>query len=188
MDRPNPRTNGESKAIQTKSHTEAYTYTLRKREKRKKEYIVAPKVHLLKLGWFIVYSGVPQMQGTSSWLWRFNPLLLRLLGEISLSLLCSHSSWGSALDLAPPLRVGRLRTSFLHSERTGLKEQLIPGLWLTQTRGREGYGCGTSLRQQRLAWRCTAWGALCVLPGKLSLDHGTLAVAGCTGSREGRCG
>ena len=34
---------------------------------------------------------------------------LRLLGEISLSLLCSHSSRGSALDLAPPLRVGRLR-------------------------------------------------------------------------------
>ena len=25
-------------------------------------------------------------------MWRFNPLLLRLLGEISLSLLCSHSS------------------------------------------------------------------------------------------------
>ena len=30
--------------------------------------------------------------------------------------------------------------------------------------------------------------APCVLPGKLSPDHGTLAVAGCTGSREGRCG
>ena len=30
--------------------------------------------------------------------------------------------------------------------------------------------------------------APCVLPGKLSLDHGTLAVAGCTGSPEGRCG
>ena len=28
----------------------------------------------------------------------------------------------------------------------------------------------------------------CVLPGKLSLDHGTLAVVGCTGSQEGRCG
>ena len=28
----------------------------------------------------------------------------------------------------------------------------------------------------------------CVLPGKLSLDHGTLAVAGCPGSQEGRCG
>ena len=30
--------------------------------------------------------------------------------------------------------------------------------------------------------------ALCLLPGKLSLDHGTLAVAGCTGSQEGQCG
>ena len=28
----------------------------------------------------------------------------------------------------------------------------------------------------------------CVLLGKLSLDHGTLAVAGYTGSREGRWG
>ena len=34
----------------------------------------------------------------------------------------------------------------------------------------------------------TASGMLCVLLGKLSLDHGTLGVAGCTGSREGRCG
>ena len=33
MDRQNPRTNGKSKAIQTKSHTEAYTYTLTKRKK-----------------------------------------------------------------------------------------------------------------------------------------------------------
>ena len=31
-------------------------------------------------------------------------------------------------------------------------------------------------------------GAPCVLLGKLSLDHGSLAVAGCAGSREGRCG
>ena len=34
----------------------------------------------------------------------------------------------------------------------------------------------------------TARGAQCVLLGKFSLDHGALAVAGCTGSREGRCG
>ena len=34
-DRQNPRTNGKSKAIQKKSHTEAYTYTLTKREKGK---------------------------------------------------------------------------------------------------------------------------------------------------------
>ena len=31
-DRQNPRTNGKSKAIQTKSHKEADTYTLTKRE------------------------------------------------------------------------------------------------------------------------------------------------------------
>ena len=69
-------------------------------------------------------------------------MLLRLLGEISLSLLCSHSSWGSALDLDTPMRVGRLRASVLRSDRTGLKEQLIRGLWLTQGGGREGYGVG----------------------------------------------
>ena len=39
MDRQNPRANGKSKAIQTKSHTEAYTYTLTKREKGEKKNI-----------------------------------------------------------------------------------------------------------------------------------------------------
>ena len=91
------------------------------------------------------------MQGTSSCFWSFNPLLLRLLGEISLSLLCSHSSWGSALDLDLPLRVGRLRASVPRPDRTGLKEQLLRGLWLTQAGGREGYGCGASLRRPRPA-------------------------------------
>ena len=46
----NPRTNGKSKAIQTKSHTEAYTYTLKKRKREKNIYFVVPKVHLLNLG------------------------------------------------------------------------------------------------------------------------------------------
>ena len=73
-------------------------------------------------------------------MWGFNLLLLRLLGEISLSLLCSHSSWGSALDLAPPLHVGHLRASVSRTDRTGLKEQVIRELWLTQAMGREGYG------------------------------------------------
>ena len=68
-------------------------------------------------------------------MWSFNPLLLRLLGEISLSLLCSHSSRVSVLDLAPPLRVGRLRASVPRPDRTGLKEQLLRGLWLTQAGG-----------------------------------------------------
>ena len=156
MDGPNPRKNGESKAIQTKSHTEAYTYTLTKRGKGEKIIYLAPKAHLLNLGWFVVYSGIPQMQGTSSWLLSFNPLLLRLLGEISLSLLCSHSFRGSALDLAPPLRVGRLRASVLLLDRTGLNEQLIRGLWLTQAGRREGYWCGASLRLQRPACRCSS--------------------------------
>lgn len=32
MDRQNPRTDGKSKAIQTKSHTEAYTYTQKEKK------------------------------------------------------------------------------------------------------------------------------------------------------------
>ena len=50
MDRQNLGTNGKSKAIQTKSHTEVYTYTLSERAKRKKNNIVATKVHLLNFG------------------------------------------------------------------------------------------------------------------------------------------
>ena len=84
--------------------------------------------------------------GTSSYLWSFNPLLLRLMGEISLSLFCSYNSWGSALDLDPLLCVGCLRASVLRSHWTGLKEQLLRGLWLTQAgvgRGMDaGRACG----------------------------------------------
>ena len=76
--------------------------------------------------------------GTSSCLWSFNPLLLRLLGDISLSLLCSYSSQGSALDLDPPLHVGSLRASVPRPDRTGLKEQLLRGLWLTLAGGGRG--------------------------------------------------
>ena len=65
-----------------------------------------------------------------------------------------------------------------------LKEQLIRGLWLTQARGMEGYGmwgkpvaaeAGVKLQQPEV-------------PRVFSQDHGTLAVARCTSSREGRCG
>ena len=62
MDGPNPRTNGGSKAIQTKSHPEAYTYTLTKKGKGEKLVSPAPRVHLLNLGGFVVYSGIQQMQ------------------------------------------------------------------------------------------------------------------------------
>ena len=43
-DSQNPRTNGKSKAIQTKSHQEAYTYTLTKRENGKNIYIYIYKI------------------------------------------------------------------------------------------------------------------------------------------------
>ena len=72
---------------------------------------VAPKVHCLNFGMIRCLFRYSTDAGTSSCLWSFNPLLLRLLGEISLSLLCSYSSWDSALDLDPPLCVGRLRAS-----------------------------------------------------------------------------
>ena len=79
------------------------------------------------------------MQGTSSLLWGLNPLLLRLHGEIFLSLLCFCSSWGSALALSLALHVGHLLASVLSPDRSGLKEWLIRGLWLIQAGGREGY-------------------------------------------------
>ena len=128
MDGQNPRTNGKSKAIQTKSHKDAYTYTFTKREKGEKNNIScsqSPPPQFEMIHCLFRYS---TDAGTSSSLWSFNLLLLRLLGEISLSLLCLNSSWGSALDLDPPLRVGRLRMSVLCSDRTGLKEQLLWGL------------------------------------------------------------
>ena len=43
MDSQNPRTNGKNKAIQTKSPKEACTYTLRKREKGKKNIYIYNK-------------------------------------------------------------------------------------------------------------------------------------------------
>ena len=141
-DRQNPGTNGKRKAIQTKSHTEEYTYTLTKREKGEKKIYHCSQSPPPQFGMIRCLFRYSTDAGTSSCLWSFNPLLLRLLGEISLSLLCSHSSRGSALDVAPPLCVGRLRASVLGSDRTGLKEQLLQGLWLTQAGGGRGTDAG----------------------------------------------
>ena len=66
MDRQNPRTNGKSKALQTKSHKEAYMYTLTKRERGKKIYIVAPKVHRLNFGMIRCLFRYSTDAGTSS--------------------------------------------------------------------------------------------------------------------------
>ena len=65
------------------------------------------------------------------------------------------------MDLALPVHVGRLRASVLCSHRTGLKEQLIRGLWLTQAGGRVGYrmqgepaAAEASMMLQQPAVRC----------------------------------
>ena len=131
------------------NHTKKHSLHTHKKRKKGKKYIYRcspnPPPQFGMIRCLCRYS---TDAGTSSCLWSFNPLVLRLLGEISLSLLCSYSSRGSALDLAPPLRVGRLRASVLRSHRTGLKEQLLRGLWLTQAAGRERYrGGGASLRR-----------------------------------------
>ena len=123
-----------------------YTHKNRKRGKKSISYCRSPPPQFGKIRCLFRYS---TDAGTSSCFWSFNPLLLRLLGEISLSLLCSNSSRVSALDFDLPLHVGHLRASVLRSHKTGLKEQLLQGLWLTQAKGREGYGCGASLRRQR---------------------------------------
>ena len=97
--------------------------------------------------------------------------------------------FSSTLDLALSLRVGRLRASVFRSDRMGLKEQLIRGLWLTQAREREGYRMrGEPAVAEASVTLQQPEATPCVLLGKLSLDHGTLAVAGCIGSQEGRCG
>ena len=80
------------------------------------------------------------MQVLPSRLLGFSLLLLRLHREISLSLLCSHSSWGSALVFPPPVHVGCPQVSVPHPDRRGLKKQLIRALLLTQAGEREGHG------------------------------------------------
>ena len=132
------------------------------------------------------------MQGSSSCLWVLNLLLLRLHGEIYLSFLCLHSSWGSALVLALPLHVGHPQVSVPLPDRRGLRQQLIRVLLLSRAQEKEGYGS----HNWNVRWACsgrgqhdiaTAWGMPCVLLGKLSLYLRTLAVACCTGSRGGGC-
>ena len=129
------------------------------------------------------------MQGISSWLWGFNPLLLRLHREISLSLVCSHSSWGSALDLASPLHVGCPLASVLHPDRRGLKERLIRGLGLTQVGGREGYGIRGKPAAAEASMTLQKPEACRVFSrGTCPWIMGPWQWRAATGTQEGRCG
>ena len=126
------------------------------------------------------------MQGLSSWLWGLNLLLLSLHREISLSLLCSHNFCVSALVLAPSLHVGHPQKSVPCPDRRGWKQQLIRDLLLSQVREREQYGshnwnAGRAWGGRSLHDIATACTTPCAFPGKLSLDHGTLAVVCYTG-------
>ena len=135
------------------THTQKHTHTHSQKEKKgKKIYIYhCSQSPPPQFGMIRFLFGYSTDAGYIKLIVEIESLLLRLLGEISLSLLCSHSSQGSALDLDPPLRVGRLRASVLCSDRTGLKEQLIQGLWLTQAGGGRGTECGAGLRRHRTA-------------------------------------
>ena len=188
MDRQNSRTNGKSKAIQTKSHTDAYTYTLTKREKGEYIYIaLLPKstssiwddllsvqvfhrcrVHQVDCGYLIHCSWgcwekfpflfFAQLLGFS---FGFGPTSVCRLPEGVCSLLRQDKVKGAADSGA-----------LAHSGRGE------GGVWSA------GQACGGRGHHDV----ATAWDMLCVLPGKLSLDHRTLAVVGCTVSHEGRCG
>ena len=120
------------------SHRSIHIHPHKKR-KSWKNNISCSQVHLLNLGWFVVYSGIPQMQVHQVVCGALIHCFWGCLEKFP-SLLCSQSSRVSALDLDPPLHVGHLRASVLRSDRTGLKEQLLQGLWLTQAGGREGHG------------------------------------------------
>ena len=41
--------------LYTQNHTQKHTHTHSKKEKKGGKYIFVPKVHLLNLGWFVVY-------------------------------------------------------------------------------------------------------------------------------------
>ena len=93
------------------------------------------------------------------------------------------------MSLALPLCVDCPQASVLLSDRTGLKQRVIRRLWLTQARGREEYRMRGEPAVAEADMALQQPEARSVFsPGKLSLDHRTLAGAGCTGSWEGRCG
>ena len=97
---------------------------------------------------------------------------------------------GFSFGFTPSLHIGRPQASVPHPHRRGLKQWLIRALLLTQTREKKEYGshswnAGNTCSGRAQHDIATACGMLCVLLGKLALDHGTLAVACCTGSQEG---
>ena len=107
--------------LYSQNHTQKHTPTHSKREKGKIYIYFCSQCPPPQFGMIRCLFMYSTDAGLSSWLWRFNLFFLKLLGDISLSRLSLHSSFGSALDLALPLPVGRLRASVPIPDRTGLK-------------------------------------------------------------------
>ena len=70
----------------------------------------------------------------------------------------------------------------------GVCSSLLGGSGSLKLGGREGYGMWGDPAVAEAGMMLHQLEARCVFSRKLSLDHGTLAVPGCTGSREGRYG
>ena len=109
-----------------------------------------------------IYSAAPEAAGRD---FPFSPLFAQLLGF--------SFGFSSASVCRSPERICSC------PDRTGLKEQLLWGLWLAQAEGREGYGGGASLRRQRPACRCSSLRRAVrspgeVVPGSQDPGHGGL--------------
>ena len=88
------------------------------------------------------------------------------------SLLCLHSSWGSALVLASPLHVGRPQASVPCPDRRALKQRRIMDLLLTHAGRREGFcsynwNAGRAHGWQRLPWCCNSLRHAMCYPGEV---------------------
>ena len=125
------------------NHTQKHRHAHSQKEKKGKIYIyiVAPKVHLLNFGMICCLFRYSPDAGYIKLLWRFNPLLLRLLGEISLSLLFAQLP-GFSFGFGPASACRSPEGVCSHSDRMRLKEQLLRGLWLTQAGGGRGMDAG----------------------------------------------
>ena len=150
--------------------------------------IIAPKVHRLSFGMIHCLFRYSTDAGTSSWLWRFNPLLLRLTEKFPFSSLFAQLL-GFSIGFGPA-SAHRSHSGVCSSPRQDGVKRAADSVALAPSAQGEGgvqnagWACGSRGRRDV----ATTWGMPFVLLGKLSLDHGTVAVAGCTGSQEGRCG
>ena len=158
------------------NHTQKHSHTESQKEKEGKKYIYrcsqSPPPQFGMIRCLFRYS---TDAGYINWLWRFNPLLLRLLGEISLFRLCLPSSWFSfGFGPASACRSPEGVCSSLRQD--GVKGAADLGALAHSGQGEGGVRI---LQWQRPAWRCTSLRrAVCspweVVPGSQDPGSGGL--------------